>query len=328
MRTAVTPAAGPSTTATLARRIRALRIALAITLIVAVPLIVALAAHQGNAGTEDAYREQARADATAVARVAAETPRAELAAELRRLRRANLARADAAGANRDQGFPLGLALGVAAAALLAYVLISRFGLSRLARLARELAEGQESLAALALEDPLTGLPNKRAFNDRLEAELAARRASTTRSRRRDRPGQVQADQRHLGPRGRRRGAQAARAGAPAPAARGDLRPPGWRRVHAGPGARRRRDRRAGARAHQQRARLRRDRPRSPEDPFSAGIAEFPRHSTEMEQIVNCADGALYWARPTAAAPGTSTPTRPARSSPATSRPTTASGAAT
>src|SRR3712207_1951735 len=35
----------------------------------------------------------------------------------------------------------------------------------------ELADGQETLEALALEDPLTGLPNKRAFQARLEAEL-------------------------------------------------------------------------------------------------------------------------------------------------------------
>src|SRR3954452_16771563 len=88
MRFAVTPAAVPSSTATLARRARALRIALAIALIVAVPLVVALAAHQGSAGTEDAYREQARADATAVARVAAATPRPQLDGELDRIRRA------------------------------------------------------------------------------------------------------------------------------------------------------------------------------------------------------------------------------------------------
>jgi len=65
MRSAVSPAAVPSSTATLARRVRVLRIVLALALIVAVPLVVALAAHQGNAGTEDAYRQQARADATA-----------------------------------------------------------------------------------------------------------------------------------------------------------------------------------------------------------------------------------------------------------------------
>jgi diguanylate cyclase (GGDEF)-like protein len=81
------------------------------------------------------------------------------------LTRTNAAVADGAG------FPTELAAGAALAALIAYFLISHFGLRRLARLADELAEGQESLAALALEDPLTGLPNKRAFNDRLEAEL-------------------------------------------------------------------------------------------------------------------------------------------------------------
>ncbi len=83
----------------------------------------------------------------------------------------DLARTDAAIAGAGGGFPLGLTLLVGAAALAAYALLSRFGLGRLSGLADELAEGQQSLAAMALEDPLTGLPNKRAFNDRLEAEL-------------------------------------------------------------------------------------------------------------------------------------------------------------
>ena len=30
--------------------------------------------------------------------------------------------------------------------------------------------------------------------------------------------------------------------------------------------------------------------------FSAGIAEFPRHATEREQLVRCADAALYWGK--------------------------------
>jgi diguanylate cyclase (GGDEF)-like protein len=83
----------------------------------------------------------------------------------------NLARADKSIAAQHDGFPLGLTIALVAAALIAYALIHQFGFRRLARLADELAEGQESLATLALEDPLTGLPNKRAFTDRLEAEL-------------------------------------------------------------------------------------------------------------------------------------------------------------
>src|SRR5829696_3519449 len=96
MRSAVTPAALPSApptsaspTTTFGRRVRALRIALAVALAVAVPLVVALAAQQGRAGTQEAYREQARTDATAVAALAAEAPRATLGAELERIRRAN-----------------------------------------------------------------------------------------------------------------------------------------------------------------------------------------------------------------------------------------------
>src|SRR5919202_2027520 len=30
--------------------------------------------------------------------------------------------------------------------------------------------------------------------------------------------------------------------------------------------------------------------------FSAGIAEFPRHAIEREQLVRCADAALYWGK--------------------------------
>src|SRR3954469_14110609 len=89
MRSAVTPAAAPSPTTTLARRVRALRIALALGLVVAVPLIVALGTHQSRTGTKDAYREQARADAISVGRVAAQAPPPALARELERLRRSN-----------------------------------------------------------------------------------------------------------------------------------------------------------------------------------------------------------------------------------------------
>ncbi len=39
------------------------------------------------------------------------------------------------------------------------------------RIKRRLAEERAQFEALALEDPLTGLPNKRAFHDRLDAEL-------------------------------------------------------------------------------------------------------------------------------------------------------------
>src|SRR4051794_7047284 len=361
MRSAVTPAAAPSPTTTLTRRVRALRIALGLALVVAVPLIVALATHQSRAGTKDAYREQARADATAVARVAAQAPRQGLARELERLRRSNadvsgiavyrrtggvyreaaasgliggtpaarrgaierdaggrhlldvdvpargggvarvswdLARADAAIADATTGFPLRLALAISAAALAAYMLISHFGLRRLAGLAHELAEGQESLAALALEDPLTGLPNKRAFNDRLEAELgrAAREYYPVSivaldldkfKQINDTWGHGVGDdalkklsrelKRHV-----RAGALCGRLG-------GDEFMLALVRADAATAAKvlqRIADALAPVEVGPGRQKIR----------FSAGIAEFPRHCTETEQIVNRADAALYWVK--------------------------------
>jgi len=368
MHSAVIPAVGPSApspssspTATFARRVRTLRVALALALILAVPLIVALATHQGRLGTVDAYRAQARADAAAVARVAATTPRAELDRELERIRRANaeargiavyrpardsfrevaasglignapssrsgsaertagdrhlldvdvpargggvarvswdLTSTDAAIADSNGGFPLGLTLAVTVAALLAYALLSRFGLRRLAGLADELAEGQQSLAALALEDPLTGLPNKRAFHDRLEAELgrAAREYYPVSvvamdldkfKQINDTWGHAVGDdalkklsrelQRQL-----RAGDLAGRLGGDEfmlALVRADVATAekvlqritdALKAVEVGPG----------------RQKIR----------FSAGIAEFPRHSTDMEQIVNRADAALYWVK--------------------------------
>ena len=368
MHSAVIPAVGPSApspssspTATFARRVRTLRVALALALILAVPLIVALATHQGRSGTVDAYRAQARADAAAVARVAATTPRAELDRELERIRRANaeargiavyrpardsfrevaasglignapssrsgsaertagdshlldvdvpargggvarvswdLTSTDAAIADSNGGFPLGLTLAVTVAALLAYALLSRFGLRRLAGLADELAEGQQSLAALALEDPLTGLPNKRAFHDRLEAELgrAAREYYPVSvvamdldkfKQINDTWGHAVGDdalkklsrelQRQL-----RAGDLAGRLGGDEfmlALVRADVATAekvlqritdALKAVEVGPG----------------RQKIR----------FSAGIAEFPRHSADVEQIVNRADAALYWVK--------------------------------
>jgi diguanylate cyclase (GGDEF)-like protein len=209
-----------------------------------------------------------------------------------------MARTDAAIANRPGGFPLALTLAVVAAALLAYALLSRFGLRRLTGLADEMAEGQESLAALALEDPLTGLPNKRAFNDRLEAELgrAAREYYPVSivamdldkfKQINDTWGHAVGDealkklsrelQRQLRAGdlcGRMGGDEFTLALVRADAATAEkvlqrikdaLAP-----IEVGPG----------------RQKLR----------FSAGIAEFPRHSTEMDQILNQADAALYWVK--------------------------------
>src|SRR4051794_1980018 len=210
----------------------------------------------------------------------------------------DLARADAAIADSDDGFPLALTIAVAAAALLAYVLISRLGLSRLAGLAHELAEGQESLAALALEDPLTGLPNKRAFNDRLEAELgrAAREYYPVSvvamdldkfKQINDTWGHAVGDdalkklsrelKRHV-----RAGALCGRLG-------GDEFMLALVRADAATAAKvlqRIADALAPVEVGPGRQKIR----------FSAGIAESPRHATDMNQITARADAALYWVK--------------------------------
>jgi diguanylate cyclase (GGDEF)-like protein len=344
----VTPAAtstSPTPTPTaFARRVRALRVALIVALVVAVPLVVALVTHSNRSGVEDAYRAQARADATAVARAAVREPRARLARELERVRSTvpdvagievfrrtgseerpiaasgnlggglvveapgsggrvarvawDLERVDAAIAARNGGFPVVLSIAVAAAALLMYGLISLLGLRRLARLAREMAEGHQSLEALALEDPLTGLPNKRAFNDRLAAELgrAAReyypvsvvamdldkfkqindtwghavgdealiklsRALQSTLRAGDLCGRLGGDEFMLA---------LVRADAPTAEKVMQRIKEAVAPIEVGP----------------DRVKLK----------FSAGIAEFPRHSTEMDQLINQADAALYWGK--------------------------------
>jgi diguanylate cyclase (GGDEF)-like protein len=205
---------------------------------------------------------------------------------------------DAAVAARTRGFPLALALGVGGAALLLYLLISRLGLRRLARLADEMAVDQQSLEAMALEDPLTGLPNKRAFNDRLAAELgrAAReyypvsvvamdldkfksindswghavgdealqklaRELQRQLRAGDLCGRMGGDEFMLA----LVRADVATAEKVLGRLKGALKP-----VEVGPG----------------RQKIR----------FSAGIAEFPRHTTDMATLVNQADAALYWGK--------------------------------
>jgi diguanylate cyclase (GGDEF)-like protein len=319
---------------------RALRIALVVTLALAVPLVVALVTHSNRSGVEDAYRAQARAEATVVARQAASAPRTRLPRELKRLAATtpglagvavysgnrelassgsvggdlvveatggagrvarvawDTARVDAAAAERNGGFPLNLTLAVTGAALLAYLLISQLGLRRLAGAANEMAAGQQSLEELALSDPLTGLPNKRAFNDRLEAELgrAAReyypvsvvamdldkfkqindtwghavgdealkklaRALQSTLRAGDLCGRLGGDEFMLA---------LVRADAPTAEKVMQRIKDAVAPLEVGPG----------------RQKLK----------FSAGIAEFPRHSTEMEQLVNQADAALYWGK--------------------------------
>jgi diguanylate cyclase (GGDEF)-like protein len=344
MRTLVTPAAtSPSashTPAAFARRMRTLRIALAVTLAVAVALVVALVTQSNRSGVEDAYRAQARADATAVARQAVGEPEDRLARELKRLqattpdlagiavyggsrqiasrgtvqgglvveatgsgnRIARVAwdttRVDAAVAERNGGFPLNLTLAVAAAALLAYLLISQLGLRRLGRLAADLTEGQQSLEELALSDPLTGLPNKRAFNDRLEAELgrAAREyyPVSVVAMDLDKFKQINDTWGHaVGDEALKKLAGALqetlRAGDLCGRLGGDEFMLALVRADAPTAEKvmqRIKDAVAPLEVGPGRQKLK----------FSAGIAEFPRHSTDMEQLVNQADAALYWGK--------------------------------
>src|SRR3954469_22591861 len=210
----------------------------------------------------------------------------------------DLARADAAIAGTKNGFPVALAIAVAAAALLAYTLISRLGLSRLAGLAHELAEGQESLAALALEDPLTGLPNKRAFNDRLEAELgrAAREyyPVSVVAMDLDKFKQINDTWGHaVGDEALKKLARELqrqlRAGDLAGRLGGDEFMLALVRADAATAERvleRIKNALASVEIGPGRQKIR----------FSAGIAEFPRHATGMDDIVNRADAALYWVK--------------------------------
>src|SRR4051812_33151973 len=57
------------------------------------------------------------------------------------------------------------------AALIAGSVAWRLGLHRSRRIEARMAGERAAFEALAHEDPLTGLPNKRAFDDRLETEL-------------------------------------------------------------------------------------------------------------------------------------------------------------
>src|SRR5215210_8587773 len=61
------------------------------------------------------------------------------------------------------------------AALIAGFVVWRLAVRRMVRMEERMVRERAEFQALALEDPLTGLPNKRAFDDRLDTEL--RRAS-------------------------------------------------------------------------------------------------------------------------------------------------------
>ena len=365
MRSAVTPATSdpsagptpPSAASAFAHHVRALRVALALALLIAAPLVVVLVTQQSRSASADAYRDQARTEATSIARDAAARP----ASGLDRLRRAHpdvrgvaiyrrvggryrqvaasgavsapptssraaaerrnggrhlldvdvparggrvarvswdLARTDKAIADARGGFPAGLAIGVALVALLAYALLSRFGLRRLAKLADAMTSGHQSLEAMALEDPLTGLPNKRAFNDRLEAELgrAAREYYPVSivAMDLDRFKQINDTYGHgVGDEALKKLSRELqrqlRAGDLCGRLGGDEFMLALVRADTATAEKvlqRIKDSLAGVEVGPGRQKLK----------FSAGIAEFPRHSTEMETVINQADAALYWGK--------------------------------
>src|SRR5437764_15473564 len=57
------------------------------------------------------------------------------------------------------------------AALVAGLAAWRIGVRHMSRMERRMAAERAQFEALAHEDPLTGLPNRRAFHDRLDTEL-------------------------------------------------------------------------------------------------------------------------------------------------------------
>src|SRR3954464_3543651 len=184
------------------------------------------------------------------------------------------------------------------AALIAGSVAWRLGLRRSRRLEARMAGERAAFEALAHEDPLTGLPNKRAFDDRLETELrrAAREyypvALVVLDL--DRFKQINDTWGHpVGDEALVRLAQHVEAELRA----GDIcgRVGGDEFVLA----------LVRADAHSAErvlGRLRRALENVTVGPagerlaFSAGIAEFPRHATERDQLVRCADAALYWGK--------------------------------
>jgi diguanylate cyclase (GGDEF)-like protein len=192
-------------------------------------------------------------------------------------------------------FVVAVALG---ASLIAGLIAWRVALRRVGRIELRMAEERALFEALAHEDPLTGMPNKRALDDRLDTELrrAAREyypvalvlMDLDRFKQiNDTWGHAAGDEalralaRHIEAE-MRAGDICGRIGgdefvlalvrADAHSAErvlGRLQA-ALERVSAGPGG-------EGL-------------------GLSAGIAEFPRHGTERDQLMRCADSALYWGK--------------------------------
>ena len=184
------------------------------------------------------------------------------------------------------------------AALVAGLAAWRIGVRHMSRMERRMAAERAQFEALAHEDPLTGLPNKRAFDNRLDTELrrAAREyypvAVVVLDL--DRFKQINDTWGHaVGDEALVKLAQHIEAELRA----GDMcgRVGGDEFVLA----------LVRADAHSAErvlGRLRRALegvtigPAGERLGFSAGIAEFPRHSPSREQLLGCADAALYWGK--------------------------------
>jgi diguanylate cyclase (GGDEF)-like protein len=184
------------------------------------------------------------------------------------------------------------------AALIAGCLAWRVGVRAMARMETRMAAERAQFEALAHEDPLTGLPNKRAFDDRLDAELrrAAREyypvAIVVLDL--DRFKQINDTWGHaVGDDALVKLAQhieaELRAGDICGRVGGDEFVLSLVRADAHS-------------AERVLGRLRRALegvtigPAGERLGFSAGIAEFPRHSSSREQLLGCADAALYWGK--------------------------------
>jgi diguanylate cyclase (GGDEF)-like protein/putative nucleotidyltransferase with HDIG domain len=185
-----------------------------------------------------------------------------------------------------------------AASLMVGLVVWRIGVRSMTRLERRMAAERAQFEALAHEDPLTGLPNKRAFHDRLEAELrrAAREYYPVAfvALDLDRFKQINDTWGHaVGDEALVKLAQHIEAELRA----GDIcgRVGGDEFVLALVRA----DAHSAARVL---GRLQTALESVAVGPageglgFSAGIAEFPHHSPERDQLMRCADSALYWSK--------------------------------
>jgi diguanylate cyclase (GGDEF)-like protein len=184
------------------------------------------------------------------------------------------------------------------AALIAGFVVWRLAVRRMGRMRERMAAERAQFEALAHEDPLTGLPNKRAFDDRLDMELrrAAREYYPVAlvALDLDRFKQINDTWGHpVGDEALVKLAQHLEAELRA----GDIcgRVGGDEFVLA----------LVRADAHSAErvlTRLRRALENVTVGPagerlgFSAGIAEYPRHSSSRERLVRCADSALYWGK--------------------------------